>query len=153
FGPPLHVSFAKYFDSEAEVSHAVEVYREYNKAHHDEYVTLFDGAKEVLQELKQKGYALGVMSNKKRDVVEMRLSYTGIGQYFDAVLGGDEIDRPKPDPQGILRVCGELRHDHDDIIYVGDSPTDIEAAKNMAAFSVAFVSDASREEALKALKP
>ena len=153
FGPPLHVSFAKYFDSEAEVSHAVEVYREYNKAHHDEYVTLFDGAKEVLQELKQKGYALGVMSNKKRDVVEMGLSYTGIGQYFDAVLGGDEIDRPKPDPQGILRVCGELRHDHDDVIYVGDSPTDIEAAKNMAAFSVAFVSDASREEALKALKP
>ena len=153
FGPPLHVSFAKYFDSEAEVSHAVEIYREYNKAHHDEYVTLFDGAKEVLQELKQKGYALGVMSNKKRDVVEMGLSYTGIGQYFYAVLGGDEIDRPKPDPQGILRVCGELRHDHDDVIYVGDSPTDIEAAKNMAAFSVAFVSDASREEALKALKP
>ena len=69
------------------------------------------------------------------------------------MLGGDEIDRPKPDPQGILRVCGELRHDHDNVVYVGDSPSDIEAAKNMAAFSVAFVSDASREEALQALSP
>ena len=153
FGPPLQVSFARYFDSEAEVDHAVDVYRAYNKAHHDELVTLFDGVEEVLRTLKERGCSLGVMSNKKRDIVDMGLSHTGIGRYIDAVLGGDEIDRPKPDPQGILRVCGELRHDHDNVVYVGDSPSDIEAAKNMAAFSVAFVSDASREEALQALSP
>ena len=153
FGPPLQVSFARYFDSEAEVDHAVDVYRAYNKAHHDELVTLFDGVEEVLRTLKERGCSLGVMSNKKRDIVDMGLSHTGIGRYIDVVLGGDEIDRPKPDPQGILRVCGELRHDHDNVVYVGDSPSDIEAAKNMAAFSVAFVSDASREEALQALSP
>lgn len=149
FGPPLQVSFARYFDSEAEV----DVHRAYNKAHHDELVTLFDGVEEVLRTLKERGCSLGVMSNKKRDIVDMGLSHTGIGRYIDAVLGGDEIDRPKPDPQGILRVCGELRHDHDNVVYVGDSPSDIEAAKNMAAFSVAFVSDASREAALQALSP
>ena len=122
FGPPLQVSFARYFDSEAEVDHAVDVYRAYNKAHHDELVTLFDGVEEVLRTLKERGCSLGVMSNKKRDIVDMGLSHTGIGRYIDAVLGGDEIDRPKPDPQGILRVCGELRHDHDNVVYVGDSP-------------------------------
>ncbi len=55
FGPPLQVSFARYFDSEAEVDHAVDVYRAYNKAHHDELVTLFDGVEEVLRTLKERG--------------------------------------------------------------------------------------------------
>ncbi|MFR2885477.1 MAG: HAD hydrolase-like protein [Merdibacter sp.] len=131
FGPPLQVSFARYFDSEAEVNHAVDVYRAYNKAHHDELVTLFDGVEDVLRTLKERGCSLGVMSNKKRDIVDMGLSHTGIGRYIDAVLGGDEIDRPKPDPQGILRVCGSCAMTA--TMCMSGIPSDIEAAKNMAA--------------------
>ena len=153
FGPPLSVSFRRYFSEEAEVEEAIRVYRQFNVEQHDAYVKTFAGTKEVLEELKKEGYPLAVVSNKKSDVVRMGIAKAGLEDCFSVVLGGDELERPKPDPQGLIQACRQLEHGQDDVIYVGDSRGDIEAAKAMAAFSVALVQDPSREEALAALKP
>lgn len=153
FGPPLTVSFRRYFDTDEEVEQAIAVYRAYNIAHHDTFIREMPGAKELLGELRMRGYALGVLSNKMRDVVEMGLRQTHLQDYFDVVLGGDDLPKPKPDPSGILLACQKLRHNHDDVVYVGDSAGDIQAAKNMGAYSVAFVSDPTREADLAACKP
>ena len=53
----------------------------------------------------------------------------------------------------MLLACAKLYHNHDDVIYVGDSPSDIIACRNMAAFSVAAAFDPMREKALVAAKP
>lgn len=153
FGPPLSMSFRRYFSEEAEVEEAIRVYRKFNVEQHDAYVKTFAGTKEVLEELKKEGYPLAVVSNKKSDVVRMGIAKAGLEDCFSVVLGGDELERPKPDPQGLIQACRQLEHGQDDVIYVGDSRGDIEAAKAMAAFSVALVQDPSREEELAALKP
>lgn len=153
FGPPLKVSYAKYFDTEEEIEQAVKEYRRFYTQHHDEYVTVFEGVHEVLTELQQQGYPMAVVSNKMKDTLQMALDRLQLRGYFSSVIGGDEVEKAKPDPQGLLKACEQLGMGHDDLIYVGDSDADIMAAKAIAAYSIAYVSDTAREPGLRALRP
>lgn len=153
FGPPLAVSFRRYFHDEADVEKAIETYRAFNVEYHDAYVSAFDGAKEVVQNLRQEGYPLAIVSNKMTDVVRMGISKAGLDDCFSVVLGGDQLKKPKPDPQGLIEACHQLHHNQDDVIYVGDSKGDVLAAKAMAAYSVAIVHDPARKKELAALRP
>lgn len=109
--------------------------------------------KETLAYLKEHDYPLAVMSNKLLDIVKMGLAQFDLEAYFEVILGGEEISEPKPSPVGILEACEKLHVPHDDVIYIGDSPTDIQACKKMAAYSVAFVYEEVRAEEMKAEKP
>ena len=142
-GPTLKDSFLRYFDA-SQVDGIIAYYREFNHQYHDDYIKEVPHVKQVLDYLKEQGYDVAVMSNKLKDVVMMGLESAGLTSYFTVVLGGEDVVKPKPDPSGILKACAMIPRSHDDVIYVGDSPTDIEAAKRMGAFSVAFVLDKSR---------
>ena len=131
----------------------IACYREYNHTHHDEFVKPIPHVAETLEYLKAEGYPLAVMSNKLQDIVRMGLKQYQLEQYFEVILGGEDVQRPKPDPIGILTACEQLHVPHDDVIYVGDAPTDIEACKNMGAFSVAFVYEDSRAQEMRLQKP
>ena len=147
------MSYAKYFDTEEEIEQAVKEYRRFYTQHHDEYVTVFEGVHEVLTELQQQGYPMAVVSNKMKDTLQMALDRLQLSGYFSSVIGGDEVEKAKPDPQGLLKACEQLGMGHDDLIYVGDSDADIMAAKAIAAYSIAYVSDTAREPGLRALRP
>jgi len=151
-GPTLKESFARYFKEE-QIDEIIACYRAYNHKHHDEYVKGFDGAKETLQYLKENGYSVAVVSNKVEDTVKMGLRRFHLEEYVDVIVGAEDLEHPKPNPEGLLLACQKLYHNHDDVIYVGDSLSDIQACKNMAAFSVAAAFDKEREQALSDAKP
>jgi len=44
---------------------------------------------------------------------------------FDVTITGDEVKKPKPDPEGIQKCLGLLHNSTDEVIFVGDSETDI----------------------------
>ena len=58
-------------------------------------------------------------------------------RYFIAVVGGDEVERPKPAPDGIDLACGRLGVSPDSAAYIGDAPNDLEAARRSGALAVA----------------
>ena len=151
-GPPLKVTFEKYFD-ESMVDEVVQVYREFNHAKHDMYIKALPHAKELLAYLKAEGYEIAVVSNKFKALLNQGLEKSGLLSYFDVVVGGDEIKHTKPNPEGLLKACELLQVPHDSLIYVGDSGIDVKTAKNMGAYSIAYISDSKREQALKATKP
>ena len=151
-GPTLKDSFLRYFDA-SQVDEIIAYYREFNHQYHDEYIKEVPHVKQVLNYLKEQGYDVAVMSNKLKDVVMMGLESAGLTSYFTVVFGGEDVAKPKPDPSGILKACAMIPRSHDDVIYVGDSPTDIEAAKRMGAFSVAFVLDKSRAKQMQDTHP
>lgn len=151
-GPTLKATFLKYFEAD-QIDELISYYRSYNHEHHDELVKSFDGAKETLQYLKDNGYPLAVVSNKIIPTVQMGLKAFDLDSYFDVLVGAEDIEHPKPSAEGLLMACQRLYHNHDDVIYVGDSASDIQACKNMCAFSIAAAFDAEREEALRKEKP
>lgn len=151
-GPPLRATFEKYFD-ESMVDEVVQTYRDFNHAKHDDYIKPLPHAKELLSYLKEEGYEMAVVSNKFKKLVNQGLERSGLLTYFEVVVAGDEVEHTKPNPEGLLKACELLQVPHDSLIYVGDSDVDVKTAKNMGAYSIAYVSDPKREQALKETKP
>ena len=154
-GPPLFETIQMLFPNESEetIHQYVEDYREYNLAKHDEIVKALPNVVEMLEYCKQQGYDMGVVSNKTESLVIKGLKISGIDSYFKVILGKDQMDKVKPDPDGILKACEQLNRTHDDLIYFGDTAGDILAAKNMAAYSVAVVFDEDYRERVESAKP
>ena len=61
----------------------------------------------------------------------------GIGDSFDVVVGSDDTQRHKPDPEPVLKALELLEADAADAAYVGDSPFDVAAARGAGVFAVA----------------
>ena len=91
----------------------------------------------VLTTLKEQGRRLGVVTAKRRETVALAFSYLPLEQFFDIVVGSDDTERHKPDPQPLQHALERLDADRDDAVYVGDSPFDIRAAKGAGMHSIA----------------
>ena len=126
-GPTLKDTFARYFP-ESMSDELIEYYRDYNHAHHEDFVTIYPTVKETLETLKNKGYPLAVVTTKYSKAAYLGLDLFDLTQYFDVVLGMDNVNRAKPDPEGILKAMNQTNCKK--ALYVGDNTSDILAGKN-----------------------
>ncbi len=97
---------------------------------------LFKGTREKLRELKEVGFTLGIATNGVTELTENLMERLGMKDLFSVVVGADLVERSKPAPDMILLACEILGHQATDCMYVGDQPTDIEAANNAKAISI-----------------
>jgi pyrophosphatase PpaX len=110
------------------VDELIRAYREHNEPLHDE-LRVCVGMDDVLITLKEQGRKLGVVSAKRRRTVELAFASVAVGHLFDVVVGGDEHERQKPEPDLLLLALERLGADPAAAAYVGDSPFDMQAAK------------------------
>ncbi len=94
-----------------------------------EGIRLFGGVEEVLSFLKRKGFRVGISSNTHEFIVRTLLKRFGIEEYVDAVIGGKDINRLKPDPALIILVMEKLGVEADHTAYVGDMEVDMLAGR------------------------
>lgn len=128
-GPPLDLSLRKEFP-DIPVKETLAYYEKRTKGYYDDYVSSFKAEKEVLETLKERGLKLGVVTNKARSFADYSLEVAHLEGLFDLVIGGDEVMRNKPDPEGIYSAMGQLGvSDKQEVVYVGDTIYDYEAAK------------------------
>src|SRR4051812_28189425 len=132
------------------VDELVRVYRAHNEPLHGE-LEACAGMEDVLVRLHEEGRRLGVVTAKRRSTVELAFANVPLGHLFEAIVGGDETERHKPDPQPLLLGAERLGADPASHAYVGDSPFDIRAAKAAGMFAVAVtwgrIHDRARLEA------
>ncbi|WP_135080506.1 phosphoglycolate phosphatase [Terasakiella sp. SH-1] len=98
--------------------------------HEADETCLYEGGEETLASLQNKGYRLALCTNKPKQPTLNLLGDLKIADHFELVVGGDELERKKPDPQMIHFVLNEMGLEAGDAIMIGDSSNDIEAAKN-----------------------
>ncbi|MBI4439586.1 HAD family hydrolase [Candidatus Woesearchaeota archaeon] len=101
-------------------------------------------AKSVLQELKKKRIKTAIVSNSHRKIVELLLKSAGLHQFFDAIVGGDEVKRGKPAPDVAFEACRRLKVSAKDSIMVGDTVYDIESARSAGCLAIGFRIDADK---------
>lgn len=135
FGRPLRHTFRRY--APERVEELVGVYRAFNLAHHDEMTRVFPGVVETLPVLKKKGYRLGIVTSKRRDVAMKGIRLFGMEPLFDVIIGEEDTATHKPDPAPLHEACRRLGIPPDEIVYVGDSPSDLVCAHNAGARSAA----------------
>ncbi len=97
---------------------------------------LFDGAEDKLRELQKAGFALGVATNGVTRITEELLEGLGIRDWFSAIVGADIVEKSKPAPDMVLYACEAVGYKVTDCIFVGDQPTDMEAANNAHVLSL-----------------
>lgn len=151
-GPTIYDSFGKYFEEERLEDLATE-YRQINLEMHQNQVKPMEHVVEVLQELKEKGYTLAIMSSKLAKPINYALELCEMDGLFDVVYGLGEYKKPKPDPQGIIQLMDDHFYDRSSFIYLGDTKTDVEAGKRAGAFTIGYVFDKNREQELRDSKP
>lgn len=91
----------------------------------------YGGIKEMLSSIAEK-YPLirfGALSNACGAYVRAVLSTNEVSDIFVMQLGADDVPAPKPHPDGLLYICEQMGGlDPSKCIYIGDSPTDGQAA-------------------------
>jgi phosphoglycolate phosphatase len=91
---------------------------------------------ETLQVLKAKGYRLSIITNKPVQFVKPILEGLGFDTLFEDFLGGDSLEKKKPDPLPLLHMCKTMGVTIDECIMVGDSKNDILAANTCGMQSI-----------------
>ncbi|MFH1743707.1 MAG: HAD-IA family hydrolase [bacterium] len=102
--------------------------------------TIFEGVPETLNLLKKRGKTLGIVSTKFRYRIEGILCRDNLLELFDVIVGGEDVSKHKPSPEGLLKAAEELRSVASNPLYVGDSVTDAETAKRAGMPFVAVLS-------------
>lgn len=148
FGPTLEESFERYFP-EDEVPAVIDLYQDINLALHDEMVREMPHAQKLLRDLKNEGYTIGIVSNKRRKPVMMGIEACHLGPYIEAVFAKEDQPACKPKPDGLIYAVKAMGYPLDAVIYVGDNGTDIQAARNAAFFSTGYTLDETQFRALK----
>lgn len=103
-----------------------------------QHVELYPHIAEVLATLKKNGQKLALITATARPTVEIILAAHSLQDTFDVVVTGDELQEPKPDPEGILFALDAMRTDKARAVMLGDSEKDIRAAYNAGIDSVLF---------------
>ncbi|MBR1661531.1 MAG: HAD-IIIA family hydrolase [Acidaminococcaceae bacterium] len=111
----------------------------YYKEHCKDNTAPYPGIMELLKELKRRGYALGVVSNKP-DFAVQELIPEYFPDIFSSVTGERQGVAKKPAPDLIWEAMKKLNASKEESVYIGDSEVDIEAAKNagLPCISVAW---------------
>ncbi len=133
-GQPLATQMREF--SPAHADELLRVYREYNWANHDSMADEYPGTERALEELRERGFALGVVTSKGEPMTRRGLELFDLGRYFDCVVTADDVPNHKPDPYPLRHAAGIIGVDVSLCAYVGDSPHDMAAA--LAADAVAI---------------
>lgn len=99
-------------------------------------VCAYEGIQELLGELKSRGCKLAVLSNKPHErTVDVVNSLFGEG-YFDFVQGQVKDIPKKPSPAGVFHILKQLCMESSELVYVGDTGTDMKTGKDAGVFTV-----------------
>lgn len=105
-------------------------------------------AKEMLEKIHGMGIKTGIVTTKYGRRIREILKKCGGTDLIDAIIGADDVDRPKPDPQGLLRMTDLLNVSKDEILYVGDSVVDAMTAQQAGIDFAGVTTGATSREVL-----
>ena len=91
---------------------------------------------DLLEELKKRGIRVTVFSNKPHENTCKVIHDLFGDEVFDVVQGQTETIKKKPSPDGVYLISEKLGIPVEDMLYVGDTDTDMQTGKNAGAFTV-----------------
>ncbi len=116
-----------------------------------DWTVLLPGVPETVRALRKEGVQTGIVSTKYRSRIEKVLQRERLRDAFEVIIGGDDVDAHKPDPEGLLRAINELAASREKTLYVGDSVTDAQTAERANVSFVAVLSGVTLREEFEGL--
>jgi len=128
-GLPLDVMFVKLGVDESEATAYVNAYKEHYRTIHTQKTVLLPNAKEAI--VLAHGYAkLGIVTTKTSEYSRILLEHFDLMKYFDVLIGRQEVEHPKPNPEPVIKALAALDQSYGQVAYfVGDTEADMLAAE------------------------
>jgi phosphoglycolate phosphatase len=111
----------------------LEIYQ----AHPATLTRCYPSVAETLEVLRRKDFRLAVVTNKPVFATNQILQALSLAEFFPVVIGGDSLQKRKPDPAPLLEAARQLEVDVSQLLMVGDNIHDVEAAHAAAMRCVA----------------
>lgn len=117
----------------AESDKAITMLYDYLGQHHLDQTTPLEGAEELLKALKARQIVMGVVSNKRHEILNTEIKHMKWDRYFSAVIGAGyaKADKPNPAPLLIAIKKAGLPDATTDLLYIGDTETDLRVAQGV----------------------
>src|SRR5215216_559935 len=128
-------------------------FEEHYYANHHHHLIPYDGIAELLESLNNRGALIGVVSLKPRRAGELELDITGLRSLVGLTVWGDDVVRPKPEPDGVLQAMRGLDADPRFTLVIGDSPADIMMGRAAGTRTAAALWSGSSRDRLLAESP
>lgn len=128
FGLPLRTAARAYMPEEM-VEQFCSAYSAYHRSQHDKLIQPFDGVKEALEQLAERGIKMAVVTSKKRPMTLRGLGCYGLDKYIGAIVTCQDCEEHKPLPGPSLMALEQLGLSGSECIGVGDSPFDMQSAR------------------------
>src|SRR5437879_3603963 len=90
---------------------------------------VFPGITELLGKIKGSGRRLALFTGVEKNMMEYTLKPFKLSEFFEVRITADDVQKSKPDPEGINLALSRMKVNAKESMYIGDSPSDIIAAK------------------------
>lgn len=117
------------------VEEALWFFIRYYSEHALDHTTTYPGVVEGLDRLSSDGNVLTILTNKPARVSREILERMNLAKHFRVIYGGNSFETKKPGPEGLLRTLEEFSANPEETLLVGDSPVDIETARNAGVWA------------------
>ena len=111
------------------IARAMPIYERCYTEVNGKHTTIYPGVKEGLAALEGQGFPLACVTNKSMRYTEPLLEMLGLAGHFRQVVGGDTLPQKKPHPAPLLYTADRLGISPSDMLMIGDSINDTEAAR------------------------
>jgi phosphoglycolate phosphatase len=125
-------TLAGHIDGEADadqMAHALPIFERHYVEVNGRHTTIYPGVKEGLERFQAQGLPLACVTNKSGRFTLPLLEQIGLAHYFRTVVAGDTLARKKPHPDPLLHACAALEIAPGDMLMIGDSLNDTQAAR------------------------
>lgn len=107
---------------------------------------IFPATGRVIPALAGLGYRIGIVSTKYRYRIEAMMEVAGLLDCLDVIIGGEDVTRHKPAPDGLIKAAERLGIAVEYCVYIGDSHVDAGAARSAGMPFVAVLSGTTTAE-------
>ena len=135
------------------VPKALEIFRDSYDRTHLAGTFLLPDVEDTLAELKKRGIALALATNKPVEFTRNILHHLNIAQYFLVCSGPEGEIKPKPDPSMLVSIMKQLYVDATVAVYVGDMMLDAETARNAGVRLALIATGGHTREELASVNP
>lgn len=115
---------------------ALRAYREEYRTGWNIKTRIYDGIPELLDTLTARGIALGILSNKPHEMTLQCVQGYLARWSFGVILGQRDHVARKPDPAGAREAAAALQVAPAEVLYLGDTATDMQTARAAGMFAV-----------------
>lgn len=120
-----------------------------------EGVKSFPGTEELFRSLEDKGIKIGIATGRMSSTKDewLRFKKLGLHGYISAIVTSREVEQRKPAPDAIIECAKRMGIPIEQCVVVGDTESDIVAAKRAGAIAVAVTTGHEDKETLLRAQP